>query len=179
MRFGIPADDGAGLETTSGSADPDMSERSRVVVLLVLSAVVLGLLTWAVVGPDHRRCMTAVLGQRLTNEQAENLDRAFRESNRTCGSWLSSAAFPSPNAADTRRTPVKHPRVHGRVVVWHDELGWGVLASKSVKGEVWTHFSNIKGEGYRTLKRGDAITFTYETPGQDGYPHRAISVSRP
>jgi hypothetical protein len=31
-------------------------------------------------------------------------------------------------------------------------------------------------DGYRNLTSGQPITFTYETPGQDDHPHRALSV---
>jgi cold shock protein len=70
----------------------------------------------------------------------------------------------------------KRGTVGGSVVVWHDDEGWGVIASPAVDGEVWTHFSNIVGTGYRSLRRGQAVRLRYETPGQDGYPHRAVSV---
>jgi cold shock CspA family protein len=152
-----------------------MNERSRLVALLVLSVAVAGLLTWAVVGPRRERCTTIVLGQRLTKEQAQTLDKVFSDSMKTCGSFLSGAAFPSTSDSDVRK-PVERGPVHGSVVAWHDELGWGVLASPSVKGEVWAHFSSIGGKGYRVLVPGQAVTFTYETPGQDGFPHRAVSV---
>ncbi|MDQ3641415.1 MAG: cold shock domain-containing protein [Actinomycetota bacterium] len=42
---------------------------------------------------------------------------------------------------------------------------------------MWAHFSNIDAVGYRSLKPGEAVQFTYETPGQDGYPHRALRVT--
>jgi hypothetical protein len=52
------------------------------------------------------------------------------------------------------------------------ELAECSLSASSVVGvpdpgddEVRAHFSNIKGEGYRTLSQGQAITFTYATPG--------------
>jgi CspA family cold shock protein len=61
-------------------------------------------------------------------------------------------------------------------VRWNDEEGWGVLASPSVRGGVWAHFSMIQMDGYRSLTAGRSVRFTYETPGQDGYPHRAVSV---
>src|SRR5215207_1845237 len=69
-----------------------MNERSRLVALLVLSAAVAGLLTWAIVGPRQKGCTNVVLGQRLTKEQAQNLGRAFSDSVETCGSFLSGAA---------------------------------------------------------------------------------------
>lgn len=69
-----------------------------------------------------------------------------------------------------------HGPVDGRTVLWNDEEGWGALASDDVEGEVWAHFSNVNGTGYRTLRPGQRVRFTYETPGQDGYPHRAITI---
>ena len=45
-------------------------------------------------------------------------------------------------------------------------------------GQVWAHFSTITGNGYRSLARDEDVTFTYLSPGQDGYPHSAVSVTR-
>ena len=70
----------------------------------------------------------------------------------------------------------KHGPVDGTVVVWDDEEGWGALASPAVQGEVWAHFAQVQMEGYGSLTSGQPVRFTYETPGQDGYPHRALSV---
>jgi cold shock protein len=71
-----------------------------------------------------------------------------------------------------------HGPVDGVVVLWSDEEGWGAIASPEVDGEIWTFFSEIEGDGYQSLRLGQSVTFTYETPGflQDGYPHRAVSV---
>jgi cold shock CspA family protein len=70
------------------------------------------------------------------------------------------------------------------VVLDRSELAECSLSASSVVGvldpgddEVWAHFSHIKGEGYRTLSQGQAVTFTYATPGQDGYPYQAITVT--
>jgi CspA family cold shock protein len=68
--------------------------------------------------------------------------------------------------------------VVGVVAAWHCDRGWGVLRSAAVDGDVWAHFSNIDATGYRSLEVGETVTFTYETPGQDGYPHRARRVKR-
>jgi cold shock CspA family protein len=60
--------------------------------------------------------------------------------------------------------------VDGGVVMWEDEQGLGAPASSVLEGEVWAHFSNIVIEGYKTLRVGQLVSFTYETPGQDGPP---------
>jgi len=59
---------------------------------------------------------------------------------------------------------------------WDDEEEWGALASPEVEGEVGAFFGNLKMDGYRSLRVGQPVRFEYETPGQDGYPHRAVSV---
>ncbi len=69
-----------------------------------------------------------------------------------------------------------HGPVEGTVVVWHTDEGWGAVASPDVDGDVWTHFSNIRGPGFKVLSAGQPVRFTYETPGQDGFSHRAVSV---
>jgi CspA family cold shock protein len=43
-------------------------------------------------------------------------------------------------------------------------------------GEVWAHFSNLMMDGYKSLSVGQGVRFEYESPGQDGFPHRAASV---
>ena len=70
----------------------------------------------------------------------------------------------------------KHGPVDGTTVLWNDEEGWGSLASPQVEGEVWAHFSNLMMDGYRSLRVGQSVRFDYATPGQDGYPHRALSI---
>jgi CspA family cold shock protein len=68
--------------------------------------------------------------------------------------------------------------VNGVVARWSDEEGWGAIASPEVEGEIFAFFSEIEGDGYKSLRVGQPVTLTYETPGflQDGYPHRAVSV---
>jgi CspA family cold shock protein len=72
-------------------------------------------------------------------------------------------------------------KVTGTVVSWYPEEGWGVLASPSVPGEVWVHFSAIEAPSgrYRTLGEGEEILFTYERGMQDGFAYRAVAVARP
>jgi len=67
-------------------------------------------------------------------------------------------------------------RVVGNVSLWRTDERWGALRSPDVDGEVWVHFSDIEADGYRSLTEGEPVTFTYETSGQDGSPHRALLV---
>jgi CspA family cold shock protein len=65
------------------------------------------------------------------------------------------------------------------VVKWYSEdEGWGVIQAPVLPGDCFVHFSNIEEPGYRALRAGQQVRFTYERPGflQDGCPFRALKV---
>ncbi len=66
--------------------------------------------------------------------------------------------------------------VPGTVQTWFSEEGWGVLVSPEVNGTAFAHFSVVDLPGYVDLQDGQAVTFRYVTPGQDGCDHRATYV---
>jgi cold shock CspA family protein len=161
-------------------------------VLLLLLVLLGGVLSWAVIGGGDEgtvagtRCIWAVTtndgyGYREApcGQQAKDLfDHPLGDL--YCDSALRVQA-PNNNLGHcpkSRKTADRaaHGPVKGTVVRWNDDEGWGVLASPAVSGKVWAHFSNIVGTGYKTLHPGQSVTFIYETPGQDGFPHRAIAV---
>ena len=74
------------------------------------------------------------------------------------------------------RTP--HPEVVGTVKEWNDGQGWGVLLTPDGL-RVWCHYSDVRVDGYRTLKPETRVAFDYETPGQDGYDGRVLTSARP
>lgn len=74
------------------------------------------------------------------------------------------------------RTP--HGPVTGTVVEWHATDGWGVVRTPDGL-RAWCHFSHVQVPGYRELIPGSRVVFDYETPGQDGYPARVLSMVRP
>ncbi|HVT41797.1 MAG TPA: cold shock domain-containing protein [Acidimicrobiales bacterium] len=68
--------------------------------------------------------------------------------------------------------------IPGTVRWFASEEGWGVIDAAEVPGGCFVHFSNIAGEGWRSLDEGQSVVFTYEAPGfkQDGYDFRARVV---
>ena len=44
---------------------------------------------------------------------------------------------------------------------WIEDQGWGILASADVPGDVFAHFSDIRGGGYRTLAVGERAEFRF------------------
>ena len=67
--------------------------------------------------------------------------------------------------------------VQATVRTWDDEQGWGVLDSDATPGGCWAHFAVLDFDGYRTLSPGQQVRLTAESPGQDGYPWRAVRVA--
>jgi cold shock CspA family protein len=68
----------------------------------------------------------------------------------------------------------------GRATRWDAEAGWGVVTIDDSGLAVWTHFSAVAGAPgkYRSLTPGQPVHCWYETPGQDGYPARALRVEK-
>jgi cold shock protein len=64
----------------------------------------------------------------------------------------------------------------GRVRVWHEDDGWGVIDSEETPGGCWAHFSSALVAGYRMLGTGQQVRFTFEVAAQDGYTFRAVEV---
>lgn len=48
--------------------------------------------------------------------------------------------------------------VKGTVKWFNDKKGYGFL-SREDGDDVFVHFSNIEGEGFKTLREGDAVEF--------------------
>jgi CspA family cold shock protein len=77
-----------------------------------------------------------------------------------------------------QKTPEGARGVAG-VVKWFDEAeGWGELNAPEVPGGCFVHYSNVQMDGYRALRAGQQVRFSFEEPGflQDGYRFRAINV---
>ncbi|MDV7245905.1 MULTISPECIES: hypothetical protein [Rhodococcus] len=75
------------------------------------------------------------------------------------------------------------PRVTGQamgtVQMWNDEEGWGVFDSAQTPGGCWAFYSDIVGEGFRTLAVGATVTLDWEqVTDQDGYRYRATRVEQ-
>ena len=77
-----------------------------------------------------------------------------------------------------RRHPPPERGVAGVVRRFDADEGWGVIVAPEVPGDCFVHFSNIESSGYRELRAGQRVRFTYEEPGflQDGCRFRALQV---
>jgi CspA family cold shock protein len=55
----------------------------------------------------------------------------------------------------------------GTVKWFNSEKGFGFIAQEGGGPDVFAHYSNIQGNGYRELTEGEAVTFDV-TQGQKG-----------
>ncbi len=70
--------------------------------------------------------------------------------------------------------------IRATVGQWSYEEGWGVLSAPEIAAEgIWTHFSAVEMEGFKSLTPGQAVEVEFEDlggPYQDGYRYRATRV---
>ena len=64
----------------------------------------------------------------------------------------------------------------GTVRTFDADLGWGAIDGPDVPGGCWVHFSAIAVDGFRTLTRGQQVSFRAERARQDGFAYRAVKV---
>jgi CspA family cold shock protein len=65
--------------------------------------------------------------------------------------------------------------VVGRVKWFSDEKGYGFIEVEGREKDVFVHYTDIQGEGFRTLDEGVRVEFEIE-PGKNG--DRAKSVTK-
>lgn len=66
------------------------------------------------------------------------------------------------------------------VKFFKSEKGWGAISCDELPNgqDVWIHFSDIEGTGYRVLEAGDVVDFDYEPARQDSFNFRATRARR-
>lgn len=62
----------------------------------------------------------------------------------------------------------------GRVKFFHDKKGWGFI-EKEDSEDIFVHYADIIGEGYRTLSKGETVQFEL-IQGPKG--EKAVNVHR-
>lgn len=68
--------------------------------------------------------------------------------------------------------------IKGICKIYHEEEGWGWI---SIEGEddVWVHFSSVQMDGFKSLTKGDVVSFDLEeNPSLKEQSRRAVNVKR-
>ncbi len=65
---------------------------------------------------------------------------------------------------------------NGTVKWFNAEKGYGFISNDETAEEVFVHFSAIVGEGYKTLKEGQKVTYEVEADPKDAAKKRAANV---
>ena len=61
-----------------------------------------------------------------------------------------------------------HLQVYGKVKWFDNRKGYGFIEKEDGSGDVFAHFQDVVGEGYRTLNEGDRVKFEItQTPKGD------------
>ena len=94
--------------------------------------------------------------------------------------WLRDVLGDRAASKDARETALRHVDdvCRGRVKFFKGDKGWGGLESADTPADVWVHYSNIEGAGYRTLTAGELVEFRWEPAIQDSWRCRATWVRR-
>lgn len=67
--------------------------------------------------------------------------------------------------------------VNGKVKWFNDKKGFGFIEQEGGKGDIFVHFSAIQGDGFKTLKEGDNVSFEVEE-GQKGKQAANVTVKK-
>lgn len=63
-------------------------------------------------------------------------------------------------------------------VKWFDEeKGYGFISSNEGSNDVFVHFSAIVGNGFKTLREGQKVSYDVETDPKNSNKMRAVNVS--
>ncbi|MFA5974794.1 MAG: cold shock domain-containing protein [Elusimicrobiota bacterium] len=49
--------------------------------------------------------------------------------------------------------------MQGKVKWFNDQKGYGFISKDDGSGDVFVHFSSVKGDGFKSLAEGDAVEF--------------------
>jgi len=90
-----------------------------------------------------------------------------------------------PDKLVRENSPVPHDLIGsegagtGIVKWWSNAKGYGAIGVEALTPwDVWCHFSNIEGDGYRSLVPGEAVEVVYVRKDQESFKYIARVVRR-
>ena len=65
---------------------------------------------------------------------------------------------------------------NGTVKWFNEDKGYGFISNDNGGDDVFVHFSAIQGEGFKSLKEGQKVTYDTETDPKNSSKLRAVNV---
>ena len=65
---------------------------------------------------------------------------------------------------------------NGTVKWFNEEKGFGFISNDDGSGDVFVHFSAIQGNGFKTLKEGQHVSYDTEKDPKDSRKLQAVNV---
>lgn len=65
----------------------------------------------------------------------------------------------------------------GIVKLFKDEKGYGFITDDKTNKDVFVHFSAINGDGFKSLKPGQKVSYAIEQDPKDASKSRAVDVT--
>lgn len=65
----------------------------------------------------------------------------------------------------------------GTVKWFNEEKGYGFISGNEDRDDVFVHFSAIIGDGFKTLREGQKVSYDVETDPKSSNKMRAVNVS--
>ena len=66
---------------------------------------------------------------------------------------------------------------NGTVKWFNEDKGYGFIANDNGGDDVFVHFSTIQGNGFKTLKEGQKVSYETETDPKNSSKLRAVNVT--
>ena len=66
----------------------------------------------------------------------------------------------------------------GTVKWFSDKKGWGFLTDPEVQGDIFVHYSQIQGEGFRTLAEGDEVDYELFSDNKGSKARNVVRVQK-
>lgn len=65
----------------------------------------------------------------------------------------------------------------GKVKWFNGQKGYGFIAKEDGSGDIFVHFSDISGKGFKTLAEGDAVEFEVSASDKGPKATNVVKVS--
>lgn len=66
----------------------------------------------------------------------------------------------------------------GTVKWFSEKKGWGFLTDPNVHGDIFVHYSEIQGDGFRTLAEGDEVDYELFNDTKGSKARKVVRINK-